>query len=60
MEGLFAAARKEDELEENVEEVGQRCTRLAVDVTAWSALKEPSDAEKSQILVATKMLAQME
>ena len=45
---------------ENVKKVGQRCTRLAVDVTAWSALKEPSDAEKSQIIVATKMLAQME
>lgn len=42
---------------ENVKKVGLRCTRLSVDVSAWSTLRNQSDAEQSQVLVATKMMA---
>jgi len=40
----------------NVNKVGQRYTRLAVKVSAWNTLQNPSDAEQRQIMVAQKLM----
>jgi len=41
---------------ENVKKVGQRNTRLAFDVGSWSSLKNPTEAEQRQIIVAEKLI----